>query len=268
MKSYGTSKVWRPNGSAQTAATKRRRPNVSAQTSRSRHDEVRRVFGAASLNRELVTIGRAVKMGNRRHAGPLCMDTMQNLRECDQNDPKAFIQITDSLSRVMKQFEYEKSELCCHGNIYIECVRASNYINLRIPQHLFLHYNEFNYDIRSRTIEPVEVGVNASTGQNEISNSEPVEVGVNASTGQNEVSTSSVQSGDVHGISPTNNHLPSTDSEEKFNLSPCAICFDKPREITFIPCGHLACCRQCADIIKNFCPMCRGKIEGKQLTYL
>uniref|UniRef100_A0A914H8V2 RING-type domain-containing protein n=1 Tax=Globodera rostochiensis TaxID=31243 RepID=A0A914H8V2_GLORO len=166
------------------------------------------------------------------------MDTMQNLRECDQNDPKAFIQITDSLSRVMKQFEYEKSELC------------------------------FNYDIRSRTIEPVEVGVNASTGQNEISNSEPVEVGVNASTGQNEVSTSSVQSGDVHGISPTNNHLPSTDSEEKFNLSPCAICFDKPREITFIPCGHLACCRQCADIIKNFCPMCRGKIEGKQLTYL
>uniref|UniRef100_A0A914HTI0 RING-type domain-containing protein n=1 Tax=Globodera rostochiensis TaxID=31243 RepID=A0A914HTI0_GLORO len=153
-----------------------------------------------------------------------------------------------------------------------------------IPQHLFLQYNEFSYDILSRTIEvevnastgqneirnsePVEVGVNASTGQNEISNSEPVEVGVNASTGQNEVSTSSVQSGDVHGISPTNNHLPSTDSEEKFNLSPCAICFDKPREITFIPCGHLACCRQCADIIKNFCPMCRGKIEGKQLTYL
>lgn len=45
----------------------------------------------------------------------------------------------------------------------------------------------------------------------------------------------------------------------------CVVCFDNLREVTFQPCEHNICCKDCAErILKKdnpLCPFCRAKIE-------
>ena len=48
----------------------------------------------------------------------------------------------------------------------------------------------------------------------------------------------------------------------------CAICYDRPPNMTFVPCGHKITCEQCArDPRVTECPSCRAPIQHRQRTY-
>lgn len=45
------------------------------------------------------------------------------------------------------------------------------------------------------------------------------------------------------------------EKEKEDNL--CSICIDNPKTMAIIPCGHLCCCKECAEML-TACPICRG----------
>jgi len=47
----------------------------------------------------------------------------------------------------------------------------------------------------------------------------------------------------------------------------CKICMDNTVCISFLPCGHLCCCAECAPAMVR-CPICRQIIKGSVKTYL
>ena len=46
----------------------------------------------------------------------------------------------------------------------------------------------------------------------------------------------------------------------------CAICLERPPNVTFVPCGHKMTCEQCAERVRE-CPSCRAPIRVRQRTY-
>ena len=46
----------------------------------------------------------------------------------------------------------------------------------------------------------------------------------------------------------------------------CAICLERPPNVTFVPCGHKMTCEQCAARVTE-CPSCRRPIQVRQRTY-
>lgn len=51
------------------------------------------------------------------------------------------------------------------------------------------------------------------------------------------------------------------DSEELYRKSSsCIICMDAPQETLFLECGHMCCCKSCANRLKGECPVCRQVI--------
>ena len=46
----------------------------------------------------------------------------------------------------------------------------------------------------------------------------------------------------------------------------CAICLDRPPNVTFVPCGHKMTCEQCAARVTE-CPSCRRPIQVRQRTF-
>ncbi|XP_046558126.1 baculoviral IAP repeat-containing protein 3-like [Haliotis rubra] len=46
----------------------------------------------------------------------------------------------------------------------------------------------------------------------------------------------------------------------------CKICMESPVRVTFMPCGHLACCGPCSMAVSS-CPICRNTIQGRVRTY-
>ena len=46
----------------------------------------------------------------------------------------------------------------------------------------------------------------------------------------------------------------------------CKVCMENQIQMTFMPCGHLVCCGQCALVMED-CPICRTKISGMVKTY-
>ncbi|XP_046373812.1 baculoviral IAP repeat-containing protein 2-like [Haliotis rufescens] len=46
----------------------------------------------------------------------------------------------------------------------------------------------------------------------------------------------------------------------------CKICMETPVRVTFMPCGHLACCGPCSMAVSS-CPICRTPITGCVRTY-
>ena len=46
----------------------------------------------------------------------------------------------------------------------------------------------------------------------------------------------------------------------------CAICLDRPPNVTFVPCGHKMTCEVCAARVTE-CPNCRAPIQHRQRTY-
>ena len=51
--------------------------------------------------------------------------------------------------------------------------------------------------------------------------------------------------------------------ETTFN---CIVCFDKPRAVLVLPCGHFVMCSQCASEIA-MCPTCRNCIDERKLAF-
>lgn len=49
------------------------------------------------------------------------------------------------------------------------------------------------------------------------------------------------------------------------NQTLCVICMEETVSIVFLPCGHLACCEECAPAIKK-CPICRKFVRGTVKT--
>lgn len=42
----------------------------------------------------------------------------------------------------------------------------------------------------------------------------------------------------------------------------CVLCFSRPLQVTYSPCGHVVCCRDCDSALKvNQCPKCREPIS-------
>ena len=46
----------------------------------------------------------------------------------------------------------------------------------------------------------------------------------------------------------------------------CAICLDRPPNVTIVPCGHKMTCEECAERVRE-CPSCRRPIQLRQRTY-
>ena len=46
----------------------------------------------------------------------------------------------------------------------------------------------------------------------------------------------------------------------------CAICYDRPPNMTFVPCGHKMTCEVCAARVTE-CPNCRAPIQHRQRTF-
>jgi hypothetical protein len=47
----------------------------------------------------------------------------------------------------------------------------------------------------------------------------------------------------------------------------CKICFERPIDMVILPCGHLVVCANCADTVKDLCPLCRQPITSVVKTY-
>jgi hypothetical protein len=46
----------------------------------------------------------------------------------------------------------------------------------------------------------------------------------------------------------------------------CSICFENPKNVIFIPCGH-SFCKECSDKFVDVCCICRQRIDRKQHIY-
>lgn len=64
-----------------------------------------------------------------------------------------------------------------------------------------------------------------------------------------------------------------TDEErqrEELLQFPCGICFEKEKEVAFVPCGHYVACRTCADAVLERtigCPWCRQPVTALQTIF-
>lgn len=62
---------------------------------------------------------------------------------------------------------------------------------------------------------------------------------------------------------PTKTVAKKVSVEEKADDSTCVVCFEKQREIAFVPCGHRCCCSDCSKMVLENCPLCRAKFTSK-----
>ncbi|XP_033740390.1 putative inhibitor of apoptosis [Pecten maximus] len=46
----------------------------------------------------------------------------------------------------------------------------------------------------------------------------------------------------------------------------CLVCEEEPRQITYLPCGHLVCCGICG-LAQTECPICKETITGRITTF-
>ncbi|XP_041369763.1 E3 ubiquitin-protein ligase MYLIP-like [Gigantopelta aegis] len=56
------------------------------------------------------------------------------------------------------------------------------------------------------------------------------------------------------------------ESRELHDRFVCKVCMECQIQVTFVPCGHLVCCGQCA-LVLDECPICRTGISGMVRTY-
>jgi Zinc finger, C3HC4 type (RING finger) len=53
------------------------------------------------------------------------------------------------------------------------------------------------------------------------------------------------------------NHIFTDDSPE------CSICFEEPKALIFVPCGHYSICGGCnKNLVRRVCPICRSPIKS------
>lgn len=77
------------------------------------------------------------------------------------------------------------------------------------------------------------------------------------------VTTDKEQKNQYEPITTTCEELTELIEENRNNrrLIRCKVCLDKDVSIVFLPCGHIACCEDCAPKLKN-CPICRESVKG------
>lgn len=51
-------------------------------------------------------------------------------------------------------------------------------------------------------------------------------------------------------------------------LQQCLVCYQNPREIILLPCGHVCLCLDCSERINDLCPVCRAEIQSKATAYI
>jgi len=75
-----------------------------------------------------------------------------------------------------------------------------------------------------------------------------------------------ILSEDESNVYTKNNILNNDISKLKlYEVSECVICFSEPSSVIFIPCAHLAVCKDCFENVKkcnNKCPLCRKHIAN------
>lgn len=65
----------------------------------------------------------------------------------------------------------------------------------------------------------------------------------------------------------TSYNQPELDIVKSINTAECVVCLDLQCEVIFLPCGHLCCCSNCANMVSSECPMCRSIIERKMKIF-
>ncbi|XP_043490704.1 E3 ubiquitin-protein ligase LRSAM1-like isoform X3 [Polistes fuscatus] len=65
----------------------------------------------------------------------------------------------------------------------------------------------------------------------------------------------------------TSYNQPEIDIAKSINTAECVVCLDLQCEVIFLPCGHLCCCSNCANMVSSECPMCRSTIERKMKIF-
>ena len=51
----------------------------------------------------------------------------------------------------------------------------------------------------------------------------------------------------------------------------CIICFERPRAVVFVPCGHLVSCEACVSLVQGTdanCPSCRQHITSQVRAFM
>jgi len=72
------------------------------------------------------------------------------------------------------------------------------------------------------------------------------------------------------GIFGENSVLPPIESQKEETENPCVVCMSFQKDTAFSPCGHLACCNDCADHVKNEqqkCCICRKRVDSVLRIY-
>uniref|UniRef100_A0A0B6ZK45 RING-type domain-containing protein n=1 Tax=Arion vulgaris TaxID=1028688 RepID=A0A0B6ZK45_9EUPU len=64
----------------------------------------------------------------------------------------------------------------------------------------------------------------------------------------------------------TSTSLLSKEQEISNKLLQCLVCLNKPREMIFLPCGHINTCNDCAEAA-DCCPDCDSRILATVKTY-
>ncbi len=71
---------------------------------------------------------------------------------------------------------------------------------------------------------------------------------------------------EIHSSIPRNQLTELDEQSTKNKPMECIICYDRLKNIIFLPCAHLSCCFQCSASVAD-CPICRTKIEASIRTY-
>lgn len=88
-----------------------------------------------------------------------------------------------------------------------------------------------------------------------------------ASEGSQQTITKSETQAKPQTISQTELSSLQAENSQLNNQFTCKVCLDKNISVAFLPCGHLACCLDCAPAMRK-CPICRSNIKGTVRTYI
>ncbi|XP_062599305.1 uncharacterized protein LOC134260773 isoform X3 [Saccostrea cucullata] len=111
--------------------------------------------------------------------------------------------------------------------------------------------------LRSQIVETATLPEDLPTNTSEQSSERSVSNEVEGATSEDQ--KNSVPINDVESLKRENSSL-------KDQIQ-CKICMEGTVSVAFLPCGHLACCADCAPAMRK-CPICREFVRGTVKTYL
>jgi hypothetical protein len=69
------------------------------------------------------------------------------------------------------------------------------------------------------------------------------------------------------GILTRRAELAQSEEERRARELSCAVCLDAPRGVAYGPCGHVACCAECAPKVDT-CPLCKQGVRTRMCIFL